>query len=212
MEDTPAGETGPPTATEEVRARARRSPGRWLYLVDPSYDPDGAVPPDGIAGAWEVDGEGAPVGFTANPGYRPSAQGLGLAAPTDPVDAVMQDAATGRAAYAEVLDALAGVSVYVPADSRGRLTAHRDGDGLFVAVLTDPRQGPDDVPQLLPVGLADLVAALPEETAVWINPHGGVSVGASVADLRAALGVRSGEPQTAEVGAIPLKGVAPGRR
>jgi hypothetical protein len=52
---------------------ARRHPDGWVYEIDPQYDPLGAVPPEGIIGAWRVGRDGHPTGeFTPNPKYRQS--------------------------------------------------------------------------------------------------------------------------------------------
>jgi hypothetical protein len=43
-----------------------------VYAVDGHYDPDGAVPPEAIQGAWQVDDFGEIVGkFIPNPNYDP---------------------------------------------------------------------------------------------------------------------------------------------
>ena len=55
----------------ELLAEARRQPGGWVYEVDPAYDANGAVPPEGIKGAWAIGADGAPTGeYQANPRYR----------------------------------------------------------------------------------------------------------------------------------------------
>ena len=65
-------ERGAPPITEELRAQARANPGGWLYAIAPGYDPDGAVPPEGIVGAWQIDDGGEIVGeFQHNPNHRP---------------------------------------------------------------------------------------------------------------------------------------------
>jgi hypothetical protein len=62
-----------PPFPPELLAEAARNPGGWIYAIDAAYDPDGAVPPEGIAGAWAVGPVGRPTGeYRANPAYRPS--------------------------------------------------------------------------------------------------------------------------------------------
>lgn len=55
-------------------AQARSHPGGWVYAIDPEYAPDGAngaVPPEGIIGAWKIADDGTPTGeYQANPQYR----------------------------------------------------------------------------------------------------------------------------------------------
>jgi len=57
----------------ELVAEAAKYPGGWVYEIAPGYDPDGAVPPDAIVGAWKVDDHGRLTGeFTPNPNFRPT--------------------------------------------------------------------------------------------------------------------------------------------
>ena len=44
-----------------------------MYEIDPRFDPNGAVPPEGIKGAWTVGDDGVPTGeYQANPRYKPT--------------------------------------------------------------------------------------------------------------------------------------------
>jgi len=69
-----------PLFPPEMLAEAKSKPGGWVYAIDPVYAPDGAdgaVPPEGIIGAWKIGDDGAPTGeFQANPRYgsTPSAR------------------------------------------------------------------------------------------------------------------------------------------
>jgi hypothetical protein len=59
--------------TPEARAEAKNHPGGWVYAIDARYDPNGAVPPEGIKGAWRVDQAGEIIGeFVPNPNYVPN--------------------------------------------------------------------------------------------------------------------------------------------
>jgi hypothetical protein len=56
-------------------AEAARIPGGWVYEIDGEQvsDPNGAVPPEAIKGAWKVDHDGKPTEeYKANPNYRPN--------------------------------------------------------------------------------------------------------------------------------------------
>ena len=56
---------------EALLAEARSKPNGWVYEIDPRFDPNGAVPPEGIKGAWEVGSDGLPTGeYQANPNYH----------------------------------------------------------------------------------------------------------------------------------------------
>jgi len=61
--------------TDAARAEARKRPNGWVYVIDGAFDPDAAVPPDAIAGAWKVGSAGEIVGeFIPNPNYRPRSE------------------------------------------------------------------------------------------------------------------------------------------
>ena len=61
-----------PSYPEALLAEARKQPGGWVYEIDPRFDPLGAVPPEGIKGAWRVGPDGFPTGeYQSNPAYRP---------------------------------------------------------------------------------------------------------------------------------------------
>jgi hypothetical protein len=61
-----------PTVTPAVIAEARRKPNGWVYAMDGITDPNGAVPPERIRGAWKVNANGEIEGeFIPNPNYRP---------------------------------------------------------------------------------------------------------------------------------------------
>jgi hypothetical protein len=50
---------------------AKRNPNGWVYVIDGTFGPDDAVPPEHIVGAWAVDGAGRLTGeFKANPNYK----------------------------------------------------------------------------------------------------------------------------------------------
>jgi hypothetical protein len=51
---------------------AARHPNGWVYCIAGKFDPNGAIPPEAIAGAWKVDAAGKIVGdFVPNPKYDP---------------------------------------------------------------------------------------------------------------------------------------------
>jgi hypothetical protein len=64
----------------ELLAEAKSKPGGWVYAIDPAYAPNGAngaVPPEGIIGAWKIADDGTPTGeYQANSRYgsRPPAK------------------------------------------------------------------------------------------------------------------------------------------
>lgn len=62
-----------PEITDEMRAEARQQPNGYVYCIDSNYAPNGAngaVPPEGVIGAYPVDSDGNIVNdFQANPHY-----------------------------------------------------------------------------------------------------------------------------------------------
>jgi len=63
---------GPRVPSEGARAEAMNTPNGWVYEIDGEQvaDPDGAVPPRAIIGAWQVDETGKIIGdFMPNPNY-----------------------------------------------------------------------------------------------------------------------------------------------
>jgi hypothetical protein len=62
-----------PPFPDELLSAAAEAAGGWVYAIDPAYDPDGRVPPEGVAGAWAIGTDGRPTGeFRHNPNYEPS--------------------------------------------------------------------------------------------------------------------------------------------
>lgn len=177
-----------PPVTEAIREQARRAPNSWIYSVDGAYDPQGAVPPYAIVGAWPVDERGRLGSFVSNTDYRPSPAALRLDAPTDSVDAALQLAATGHRPDSDVAAALAQAPVYLPADAAGEPIAYRSDDGTeFVAVFTDPSKAPATAAQLLSVDIRTVVGVLPDDTTVTLNPGSQVAASLTSAELRNAL-------------------------
>lgn len=55
---------------EEIEEAKSQADG-WIYRISGDYDPNGAIPPEAIVGAWKVDGSGKIEGqFIPNPKYR----------------------------------------------------------------------------------------------------------------------------------------------
>ena len=63
----------PPEINETMKEEARQKPGGYIYCIDPRYAEDGvngAIPPQGIIGAYPVDTNGDIIPeFTPNPNY-----------------------------------------------------------------------------------------------------------------------------------------------
>lgn len=162
-----------PPITDSVRQQARERPGGWVYAVDPEFDPMGNVPPYGIVGAWQVDGQGEITGeFKPNPKYRPSARALEWRPAASPLEAVLQGVATGRRSDEQLIAAFANETVF---------TYGRPEGGLYVAA---PEQGEPMIyaftdPELLqmtghsesaPMRGSQLARAAPEGVSILLNP------------------------------------------
>ncbi|MFI6539379.1 type VII secretion system-associated protein [Nonomuraea sp. NPDC050547] len=179
----------PPPITDELRRQARQSPGTWMYAIDPFFDPGGEVPPYGIIGAWQVDARGEITGeFQHNGGYRPSPVALGHPEPTDPLDRALQLASTGYATGGDVVPLLLAAEVIVAAGPGGGVPVFDTGEGRAAFAYT----AQDHLPRSLPDGAmdwqrlrgGDLVALLPADVGVVVNPEGPAGVLLGPAELR----------------------------
>ena len=58
--------------SEQAKREAKLHPNGWVYQIVGAYGPGEPVPPEAIAGAWKVDGNGNIIGeFIPNSNYRP---------------------------------------------------------------------------------------------------------------------------------------------
>ena len=51
---------------------AKENPNGWVYVIEGNYGPNDEVPPQAIAGAWQVDESGNIIegSFRENPNYK----------------------------------------------------------------------------------------------------------------------------------------------
>ncbi|MFD5615136.1 type VII secretion system-associated protein [Kitasatospora sp. NPDC127060] len=146
MTTPPAGPPAPPI-TDALRQRALASPGKWIYEIDPAFNPDGHVPLHGILGWWQV-GPFCDIEWTGNPDYRPSPQALGMYKPQNVAEAALQAAATGHAGENDLLTALRDTPLAVLAHPQhpGLYTEpHPEAAGVITA-YTSPARLPSDWP------------------------------------------------------------------
>ncbi|WP_246338319.1 MULTISPECIES: type VII secretion system-associated protein [Streptomyces] len=170
-----------PPVSDALRAQAAKSPGSWIYAIDPHFDPSGRVPPFGIIGAWKADDNGQLTEeFRPNPRYRPSPQARGMKAPTDRLEAAIQLAATGYISDGDMQAALLGSVVYTAPDSPGL----RSTEPFTVAIYTSPVHAPSDVPEVQRVLFRDVLTGLPDHAIVKLNPQSPVSAEVAVTDIR----------------------------
>lgn len=110
-----------PPISREMREHAKVQPSSWLYVLDPAADVDGEVPPELVVGAFPVDEHGElGEAFEHNPRYVPSE----LPAPTDPLDAALQDLASGRGSHEAVLALLRTAELLLEPGQDDALVVH----------------------------------------------------------------------------------------
>ncbi|MFH8387920.1 type VII secretion system-associated protein [Kitasatospora sp. NPDC018058] len=142
----PAGPPAPPI-TDALRQRALSAPGKWIYEIDPAFDPNGQVPLYGILGWWEV-GPFGDLDWTGNPDYRPSPKALGMYQPENDAEAALQAAATGHGPEDDLLAALRDTALAVlahPQSSGLYVEPHPETAGVVTA-YTSPSRLPTDWP------------------------------------------------------------------
>ncbi|MFD7169718.1 type VII secretion system-associated protein [Streptomyces violascens] len=179
-----------PPVTDAARAEAAQHPGSWVYAIDPFFEPAGRVPPYGIIGAWKADENGQLTAeFRHNPKYRRSPRSLGMKIPTDAVDHAVQCAAAGYADDSAVLSALlTSVAFLVPGAVSALAAASDPTARKTLSVYTSEQHAPTTVPELQRVDVRSLIARLPDDAILKLNPGSSASVEIPVEDLRKTTG------------------------
>jgi hypothetical protein len=173
-----------PPITAAMREAARRQPNGWVYVIDPAFDPNGRVPPEGIAGAYPVDDNGEIVPtFQPNERYRPTPKGLHLPEPTDALDDVLQRTTTGWASEDRLRAVLLDSNVLVigqdPADDeRHALLVHEDDQGRLAvyAFTAEAHAQRAQVRHSRRVAVRDLLREWPPGADLVLNAGGPASV------------------------------------
>lgn len=181
MAEAPADPPVPPV-TEEMREHARVQPDSWLYVLDPAADPDTAVRPELVVGAFPVDSRGElGTPFEHNPAYRPSA----VAAPTDPLDAALQDLAAGRGSHEAVLALLRTAELHLGDPGDGGFVRQETASGRdVVQAFTSPEHAHAGAAACGTTGGAvwqlrrgrELARLLPTGVDLLLNPGSAVAV------------------------------------
>ncbi|MEU4585778.1 type VII secretion system-associated protein [Kitasatospora aureofaciens] len=174
-----------PTLTSAIRAEARKRPGQWLYSVDPGFDPNGEVPPQGIVGAWRIDPTGDVVEFVHNPNYMPSPMALGLTPPTNELESKLQLTATGYYSEKRFAAELLAVDLFVYTGStwKGPATVPGEGGRRAIDGCTSLEHIPQNWPGAVPMPVR-LLTEIPGLIDLRINPGSRVSVTIPIEDLR----------------------------
>ncbi|MEV6231381.1 type VII secretion system-associated protein [Saccharopolyspora shandongensis] len=165
-------------STQETTEEAQEQGGRWFFLPDPSWEPEGddeQPPPELIVGSWFVTADGVSGPFQGNPAYAPPSP----ASPTDPVDAAIRLAIEEDPPASEpVLNALPSVVLGIALDDEGNaLVASLPDEVQAVLVTTAPvNRGYIDVPGWQEAMLWQIAEALPEGVDMVVNPGAPVSM------------------------------------
>ncbi len=186
-----ADSSSSPPVTDQMRRAARAQPGSWIYVIDPAFDPNGEVPPEGIVGAYPVD-EAGEIGdpFAPNPRYRPTPRGLRLPDPTDRLDALLQEVATGWAAEGQLLAELVDGPVWLLAGPAKQVFVAEDPDGRRVVWLfTDPVHAEQSVGdhELQEMTAPEILEVVPADVDLVVNPGSAVHVRIPCADFEGAV-------------------------
>lgn len=178
-----------PAVDAEVRRLAAEEPGEPIALVDPYWEGDGPAPAWAVVGTWQTGDDGSVTEFEYNEEYRPTPERRGWPEPTDPVDAVIQLAATGYRAPEDVFAALltAEVAVLVAADGTPASLSTPDGSPAVVVFTSPEHLGPLASLGVAAVAVPDLLPLVPAGHLLYVNATGTVSTTATVEALRAAL-------------------------
>ena len=204
-----------PPFPDVLLAEAARTPGGWVYAIDPAWDPAGDVPPEAIAGAWRVGDDGRPTGeHRANPNYRREAAPTG---PEVPLAATLLGLALGTATPAAVHARLLSGTVLValadpPPGARAQIVAQPDADGaLALLAFSDARSlaAWDEPPASASLAGRELLAMAAAKgiDRVVIDPAGPVRVTLSPGEI-AALGAGR-MPDAADLAAVPAPVAGP---
>ncbi|MFJ7078541.1 type VII secretion system-associated protein [Streptomyces sp. NPDC098781] len=178
-----------PPVPPDIREAARLAPDHWLGLIDPAWSGKGDPPTWAVIGQWRSGPSGEVEEWRANEEYRPSPQAMGWPDPTDEVDEAVQLAATGYGPGNAVTQALATAEVAVlTGPGGGPLSATTPEGQPVMPVFTSPvhlqtagRFGHT----LMPV--TEVVALMPEDQVLYLNPSGPVSMTVEIDVLREAV-------------------------
>jgi hypothetical protein len=145
----------------------------WAVLIDPNWTPrtpDEQPPATAMVGGWPLNEEGRPGYFHPNPDFVPPTD----ATPSDPIDAVIRLLNRGEVAEDELIPTVLDAMLEVAVTKRGHLVIGRAPDGapcvvVVTAAVHRQRAGAE---HWAPVTAEQLLAALPDNTDILLNPDG----------------------------------------
>lgn len=167
-----------PPITEALRAEARTNPGAWVYAIDPGFDGQANVPPQGVIGAWRSDEHGEIDGaFVNNPRYSPTPQARGWAEPLTQLERVLQLVLAGYLPDKRLAQEFSQSEVFIFSRREGGLfLAPAQDGGQLVYVYTDAiRAVSAGHEESRATTGARLAASLPPGVRIALNPGSTVS-------------------------------------
>lgn len=183
----PTAPRKPPPITDDMRRSARRLAGGWLYVIDPGFDPDSRVPPEGVVGGYRVDDHGVLTNeWWANPKYRPTPAALRLPQPLDDVEDLQQRVATGWTPEDELRRALWASTFHILDNGAGDVFVVEDEHGEGVWAFTNRQRLRESLPDHADRELSwdELAESLPKEMNVILNPGCGATTRIPAAEMR----------------------------
>lgn len=178
-----------PPLTDALRAEARANPGAWIYAVDPGYDGQADVPPQGVVGAWQSDEKGELSGdFTPNPRYLPTPQARGWDEPVTPLERVLQLVLSGYLPDAELGRVFASAEVFIFSGPDGGifLAPAQDGGQLVYAYSDAVKAAASGYAEHRALTGSELAASLPAGARIAVNAGSHVSAIIEPGDVTAA--------------------------
>lgn len=167
-----------PPITDALRAEARAHPGAWVYAIDPGFDGQAEVPPQGVVGAWRADESGElSEEFTPNPRYLPTPQARGWDEPVTALERVLQLVLSGYLPEDALARQFAASEVFVFGRPEGGvfLAPAQDGGQLVYAYSDAGKAEASGYAEHRALTGAELAAAVPEGVRIALNPGSPVS-------------------------------------
>jgi hypothetical protein len=160
----------------------------WSVLLDPSWEqaePQDSPPPEVMVGGWQVFEDGTAGRFFPNPDFVPSGPDVA----TDPTHAVLRLLARQEVAVEELINSLRDSMLDLGVDENGEPVFGESPDGKTCAlVATSTAHRRIDLADLWRLlTLEDILAALPDDVDLLINPGGVESVRLMADQLRTKL-------------------------
>jgi hypothetical protein len=163
------------TATGVANSSPMIRQDNWMVLADPAWDPTtpSGPPVESIVGGWLLNPDGTAQPFQSNPKYRPSS----VAAPTDPVDAILRRIAAGENHLGDNLISTLRdtvVEIGCDPDKRPLIGTAPDGADCVVVATAELQKHAVDVDRWIPVCAAKLPDIIPPGVDIFLNPSGRV--------------------------------------